>query len=55
MRKQSKIIILFLLSGILISSENQNTLQNSPLYYLNNLEQKPTETKRIDSPQIDLI
>ena len=55
MRKQSKIIFLFLLSGILISSENQNTLQNSPLYYLNNLEQKPTEIKKIDTPQIDLI
>jgi len=55
MRKQSKIIFLFLLSGILFSSEKQNTLQNSPLYYLNSLVQKPTEIKRIDTPQIDLI
>ena len=55
MRKQSKIIFLFLLSSRLISSENQNTLQNSPLYYLNNLVQKPTEIKKIDTPQIDLI
>ena len=55
MRKQSKIIFLYLLSSILFSSEKQNTLQNSPLYYLNNLVQKPTEIKKIDTPQIDLI
>ena len=55
MRKQLKIIFLLLLSSRLISSENQNTLQNSPLYYLNNLVQKQTEIKKIDTPQIDLI
>ena len=56
MRKHSKVIFFFLLSGILISSENQTLLlQNSPLYYLNNLEQKPTENKKIDTPQTDLI
>ena len=55
MRKRSKIIFLLSLSGLLIPSENRNTLHNSPLYYLNILKQRPTEIEMVDTLQIDLI